>query len=86
VGSRIDAFRSFFDAICMVQTGPTHVSLNLGDHAMLKHFRVPGRLATNLEELGVSVPNVLRVAGLPRDLFPHALTHHFGYRCGVVAS
>ena len=40
-----------------------------GDHAMLKHFRVPGRLAVKLEELGVSVPTVLRRAGLPRDLF-----------------
>jgi AraC-like DNA-binding protein len=36
---------------------------------MLKHFRVPGRLAVKLEELGVSVPVVLRKAGLPRDLF-----------------
>ena len=36
---------------------------------MLKHFRVPGRLAVKLEELGVSVPAVLRRAGLPRDLF-----------------
>jgi hypothetical protein len=27
-----------------------------GDHAMLKHFRVPGRLAVKLEELGISVP------------------------------
>src|ERR1700746_2780223 len=36
---------------------------------MLKHFRVPGRLALKLEELGVSVPTVLRRAGLPRDLF-----------------
>jgi len=36
---------------------------------MLKHFRVPGRLAVKLEELGVSVPTVLRKAGLPRDLF-----------------
>lgn len=36
---------------------------------MLKHFRVPGRLAAKLEELGVSVPAVLRRAGLPRDLF-----------------
>ena len=36
---------------------------------MLKHFRVPGRLAVKLEELGVSVPAVLRKAGLPRDLF-----------------
>lgn len=36
---------------------------------MLKHFRVPGRLAVKLEEIGVSVPAVLRRAGLPRDLF-----------------
>jgi AraC-like DNA-binding protein len=36
---------------------------------MLKHFRVPGRLAVKLEELGVSVSTVLRKAGLPRDLF-----------------
>jgi len=36
---------------------------------MLKHFRVPGRLAVKLEELGVSVPAVLRKASLPRDLF-----------------
>jgi AraC-like DNA-binding protein len=36
---------------------------------MLKHFRVPGRLALKLEELGISVPVVLRRAGLPRDLF-----------------
>lgn len=36
---------------------------------MLKHFRVPGRLAVKLTEIGVSVPAVLRKAGLPRDLF-----------------
>lgn len=36
---------------------------------MLKHFRVPGRLAVRLEELGVSVPSVLRSACLPTDLF-----------------
>ena len=36
---------------------------------MIKHFRVPGRIAVRLEELGVSVPSVLRRAGLPRDLF-----------------
>lgn len=36
---------------------------------MLKHFRVPGRLAEKLDEFGVSVPDVLRRAGLPRDLF-----------------
>ena len=38
---------------------------------MLKHFRVPGRLAIKLQELGVSIPAVLRRAGLPRDLFNH---------------
>ncbi len=37
--------------------------------AMIKHFRVPGRLALRLEELGVSLPGVLRRSGLPRDLF-----------------
>ncbi len=36
---------------------------------MLKHFRVPGRLAIKLLELRVSIPAVLRRAGLPRDLF-----------------
>jgi AraC-like DNA-binding protein len=36
---------------------------------MLKHFRVAGRLAVKLEELGISVSKVLRQAGLPRDLF-----------------
>lgn len=36
---------------------------------MLKHFRVPGRLAIKLEEQGVSVDAVLRTAGLARDLF-----------------
>jgi AraC-like DNA-binding protein len=36
---------------------------------MMKHFRVPGRLALKLNELGVSIPAVLRRAGLPRDLF-----------------
>jgi len=36
---------------------------------MLKHFRVPGRLALKLKQLGVSIPTVLRKAGLPRDLF-----------------
>ena len=36
---------------------------------MQKHFRVPGRLAVKLDELGVSAPTVLRTAGLPRDLF-----------------
>lgn len=38
---------------------------------MLKHFRVPGRLAVKLKELGISVSAVLRKAGLPRDLFDH---------------
>lgn len=42
------------------------------DFAMLKHFRVPGRLAVKLKELGISIPAVLRKAGLPRDLFEHA--------------
>ena len=52
---------------------------------MLKHFRVPGRLAVKLEDLGVSVPTVLRKAGLPRDLFeqtaclsPRRSCLHFG--------
>jgi AraC-like DNA-binding protein len=36
---------------------------------MPKHFRVPGRLAVKLNELGVPIPAVLRRAGLPRDLF-----------------
>lgn len=36
---------------------------------MLRRFRVPGRLALKLKDLGVSVPAVLRSAGLPRDLF-----------------
>lgn len=36
---------------------------------MLKHFRVPARLAHKLKELEISVPAVLRRAGLPRDLF-----------------
>ena len=36
---------------------------------MNKHFRVPGRLALKLEELGVPVSAVLRRAGLPGDLF-----------------
>src|ERR1700756_5481381 len=44
-------------------------TLEQEDLAMLKHFRVPGRLAVKLEELGVSVSVVLRKAGLPRDLF-----------------
>jgi len=36
---------------------------------MNKHFRVPGRLALKLEELGVRISAVLRRAGLPQDLF-----------------
>src|ERR1700738_1150958 len=44
-------------------------TLEQEDLAMLKHFRVPGRLAVKLEELGVSISAVLRRAGLPRDLF-----------------
>ena len=36
---------------------------------MLKHFRVPARLTLKLNELGISIPAVLRRAGLPRDLF-----------------
>lgn len=38
---------------------------------MMKHFRVPGRLGLKLNEFGVSIPAVLRRAGLPRDLFDH---------------
>jgi AraC-like DNA-binding protein len=36
---------------------------------MLKHFRVAGRLGRKLTEFGVSIPAVLRRAGLPQDLF-----------------
>jgi len=36
---------------------------------MVKHFRVSGSLRTKLEEAGVSVPAVLRRAGLPQNLF-----------------
>lgn len=36
---------------------------------MNKHFRINGRLGVGLAELGVSVPAVLRRAGLPRDMF-----------------
>ena len=36
---------------------------------MPKHFRVPGRLGLKLSELGISVPAVLRKAGLSQDLF-----------------
>lgn len=35
---------------------------------MTRHFRVTGMLATRLEDLGVSIPTVLRKAGLPQDL------------------
>ena len=33
---------------------------------MLKHFRVPGRLALKLKDLESQFPRVLRRAGLPR--------------------
>lgn len=36
---------------------------------MVKSFRVSGMLACRLEALGVSVPAVLRRAGLPQDIF-----------------
>ncbi|HEY4354164.1 MAG TPA: AraC family transcriptional regulator [Acidobacteriaceae bacterium] len=36
---------------------------------MSKHFRVAARLPVKLEELGVSVPAILRRAGLPAALF-----------------
>jgi AraC-like DNA-binding protein len=36
---------------------------------MIKHFRVAGLLRTKMEETGLSVPAVLRRAGLPQDLF-----------------
>lgn len=39
---------------------------------MNKHFRVTLRLAQKLEELDVSVSSVLRVAGLPQNLFQQA--------------
>ncbi len=39
---------------------------------MNTHFRVAGRLAQKLDELGVSVPAVLRAARLPHDLFEQA--------------
>jgi len=51
------------------QTAPGFGTLEEKELTMNKHFRVPGRLAVRLEELGVSVPAVLRRAGLPRDLF-----------------
>jgi AraC-like DNA-binding protein len=37
--------------------------------AMNKHFRVTGMLATRLEELGISVPTILRSAALPQNFF-----------------
>lgn len=37
-----------------------------------RHFRVAGRLALKLEELGVRVSAILRWAGLPQDLFEQA--------------
>ena len=36
---------------------------------MLKHFRVAARLGLKLIEFGISIPAVLRRAGLPQDLF-----------------
>src|SRR5580692_274796 len=66
---RPDAFCRIFDAFCMAQGGAPSIPLGKENEAMLKHFRVPGRLAVKLEELGVSVPAVLRRACLPRDLF-----------------
>lgn len=39
---------------------------------MNKHFRIAGRLALKLEELGVPVARVLRQAGLSLDLFQQA--------------
>jgi AraC-like DNA-binding protein len=36
---------------------------------MLKHFRVAARLGLKLTEFGISIPAVLRKAGLPQDLF-----------------
>ena len=36
---------------------------------MLKRFRVPGRLALRLKEQCISVAEILRRAGLPRDIF-----------------
>jgi len=38
-------------------------------HECLKHFRVTARLGLKLTELGISIPAVLRRAGLPQDLF-----------------
>jgi AraC-like DNA-binding protein len=45
------------------------ITIQLGEAGMLKQFRVPGRLAVKLKELGIPVSTVLRKAGLPRDLF-----------------
>lgn len=36
---------------------------------MSKHFRVPGRLASRLQESGIRVPALLQSAGLPPGLF-----------------
>ena len=36
---------------------------------MIRHYRVPRIWGTKLEELNISVPSVLRSAGLPQDLF-----------------
>ena len=36
---------------------------------MQKHFRISGRLGIKLAELDISVPNVLRSAGLPQNFF-----------------
>ena len=38
---------------------------------MIKQFRVTGMLATRLEELGISIPAVLRRAAFPQDFFKH---------------
>ena len=39
---------------------------------MSKHFRVSASLRVKLEEAGLSVPSVLRAAGLPKDFFESA--------------
>ena len=44
-------------------------TLLIWETVLLKRFRIPSRLAAKLKEHGVSVPSVLRSAGLPRDLF-----------------
>jgi AraC-like DNA-binding protein len=36
---------------------------------MIRHYRVPRVWGTKLDELNISVPSVLRTAGLPQDLF-----------------